>query len=232
MDVLEVIAAIAFCLACALFAFCVVYMTRWVLENAIEIGIALGFLLGMYLAITSAESFATGAPLVALLVLSCASLGCLLRCAFFVFGFIGERAPLTAMRDFWNPSTAYIHVIGAWQYNNVAILRAKEAGEGLKRLQRDCPRRLRVLTSCAFKNERQAITAERMIRRKLRPMHNRGEWFATDLETVLTIIGSLPDVIPESVDALSPLTGAGRSSSDYETSTPQIASVTARPEPR
>ena len=61
MDVLEISVAIAFCVGCTLFAFYVVYSTRWVLHNAIEIGIGLGFLLGLYLAISNTDSFATGA---------------------------------------------------------------------------------------------------------------------------------------------------------------------------
>ena len=231
MDVVEVIVVIAFILGCALFAFYVVYTTRWVLQNAIEIGIALGFLLGIYLAVTNANSFATGAPLVALLVLACASIGFLLRCTFFISGLIEERAPLTAMRDFWKPSTAYIHVVGAWQYANVAIVRAKQADEGLRQLQQGCPRRLRVLASFAFDNERQAIAGERTIRKKLRPMRNRGEWYTVDLETVLSTIASLPGVVPMKSSKLAPMTRPPLQNADLDKTEARVA-TNSRSEPR
>jgi hypothetical protein len=230
--VVEVIAAVAFCFGCAVFAFYVVYTTRWVIQNAIEIGTALGFLLGLYLAAANADSFAAGAPLVVLLVLSCASIGLLLRCAFFVFGFVEERAPLTVIRDLWKPSTTCLHVVGAWQYNNVAIVRAKLADEGLRRLQRGNPRQLRILASFAFENERRAIHAERMVRKKLRPMHNRGEWFSTDLGSVLTVIGSLPGAVPLTSGKLSPMKRAKDSIAGQDATEPHITIQAARSERR
>lgn len=232
MDVLEVIITIAFCLGCALFAFYVVYTTRWVLQNAIEIGIALGFLLGIYLAVTNADSVATGAPLVALLVLACASIGCLLRCALFVSGLIEENAPLTAIRDFWRPSSAYLHIVGARNYTNIAIIRAKVAEEGLTHLQRGCPRRLRVLASFIFDNERQAIAAEKKIRKELRPMRNRGEWYAADLETVMTAIHALPGVVPVSGDKVTPLTHHATPTQGFEGSDSQVTVVSAHSDRR
>ena len=228
----EVIAAVAFALGCAVFAFYVVYTTRWVIDNAIEIGTALGFLLGLYLAVAKADSLATGAPLVVLLALSCASIGLLLRCAFFVFGFIEERAPLTVVRDLWKPSTAGLHVVGAWQYNNVAIVRAKQADEGLRRLQRGSPRQLRILASFAFENERKAIRAERMVRQKLRPMHNRGDWFCIDLESVLTVIGSSPGAVPLTSVKLSPMKRAKDSIPGHDATEPRITTQPARSERR
>jgi hypothetical protein len=247
VDVIEITIAIAFCFGCALFAFYVVYSTRWVIQNAIEIGIALGFLLGIYLAVTSADSFATGAPVVALLMLACASIGCLLRCAFFVSGLIEENAPWAAFRDYWQPRSAYLHIIGARNYTNIAIVRAKNAEEGLTRLQRGCPRRLRVLASFAFDNERQAIAAEKAVRRELHALRNRGEWHVTDLETVLTAVHALPGIGSADKSKVLGLAHhlpsaqghdtsghdtSGHDTSGHDTSGRKVAALNARSDPR
>ena len=184
----EVLSVVAIGLGCALFAFFAIYATKWVIENAVAIGIALGFLIALYLVRTSVDSIAISVPLVALITLAGACIGLLLRSTFHFLGYIRDENESSPARALAERPPMQLFVIGAWGEDTVAVVRARDPEARLLMLQNGYPRPLRVLAGFPFDSEREALEAERRVRRRLHTVRDRGDWFAANVAEVRRLI--------------------------------------------
>ena len=179
-------------LGSAVFAFFAVYATKWVLENAMQIGAALGMLFALYVATTQVENIAVAVPLAVFIIVTGACVGFLFRTGFIFLGYLREERSWKAT-SYAGGRATYLFVIGTWGGGPIAFVRARDPQRRLKLLQVGTPRRLRVLAEFAFDSEAQALAAERLVRARLRPFRDRGDWFSADLKSVRRILSEADD---------------------------------------